>query len=275
MHRPCLYPPSRRGKRVRTPFTQARPHDSNAKVPVGNTTQSGLPAAGHSLRDGFSVHGLQTGDSFAEFHGRAGACVDVNLGSDQRRSITPVRPNNAGDKANVAISQGLYGLNTRLLTSDNNGQALAPRGDTTSVGQPLPREDEELQYAPEQIATNVDETVVNVTDPADYMVPLQKVNWEYHGPWSWVSICSPPGVAWVCERTNSSDFEDIASCFMKTWSQHLKTQRSQSLTIKYPEPDAETAWEYVNGGCGSFLDLSTLIVTQHIFKIQPIQYLVC
>jgi len=100
---------------------------------------------------------------------------------------------------------------------------------------------------PGQTAAEIGGTASDVADPGEYMIPLHKVNWEYHGPWSWVSICSPPGVAWVCKRTKSEEFEDIASYFMKTWSKRLKVQRLQPLPTRYPEPDPETAWKYVNG----------------------------
>ncbi|EXJ59415.1 uncharacterized protein A1O5_12296 [Cladophialophora psammophila CBS 110553] len=84
-------------------------------------------------------------------------------------------------------------------------------------------------------------------DGEEEVIPLQKVNWEHHGPWSWVSVCSRPGVRWVCERTKSDEFSEVASGLTRTWSRRLKMKRYRPLQIKYPDPALALAWKYVEG----------------------------
>lgn len=79
------------------------------------------------------------------------------------------------------------------------------------------------------------------------LIPPQWVNWEHHGPWSWVSVCSQSGLAWVCRTSGNEDFIEIASELTKTWSRRLKTTRSQSFAARCAEPDEGTAWKYVEG----------------------------
>ncbi|KAI1622813.1 fungal-specific transcription factor domain-containing protein [Exophiala viscosa] len=82
-------------------------------------------------------------------------------------------------------------------------------------------------------------------DPEEGVLPLHQVNWEHHGPWSWASICSHPGQKWVCQKTGSGEFADIASGLVKTWSRRLKMKRFQSLKDRNPEPDSASAMAYV------------------------------
>lgn len=91
------------------------------------------------------------------------------------------------------------------------------------------------------------EEIGGIADGEESVIPLEKINWEHHGPWSWASICSRPGVRWVCQKTNSHEFGQISSEFMKNWTRGLKMNRFQSLTVKCPEPERELAWKYVGG----------------------------
>lgn len=85
-----------------------------------------------------------------------------------------------------------------------------------------------------------------VTDE-EGVIPLHKVNWEHHGPWSWVSVCSRPGLRWVCARTHSDDFVDIANGLTKTWSRRLKMQGFTPQRARMADPDRATAWSYAQG----------------------------
>jgi hypothetical protein len=90
-------------------------------------------------------------------------------------------------------------------------------------------------------------SLARVADAEDSVISLQKVNWEHHGPWSWVSVCSQPGLRWVCERTATDEFCEIANGLTKSWSQRLKLNRNQTAKSRGPELDKMTAWKYVTG----------------------------
>lgn len=219
--------------------------DVNLGARFSDTLQIGMPATPHLLRDGFSV-----GQSLSEFDAADDEYVDLLFAGEQSPAESPT---NSRNKANSATHELQYGLDAPSVISDNAHQLLVPGGNATTTGQSLVRSLGPLQKSkgpsapPAPPAMDGGESINNAVDIVEPMIPLHKVNWEYHGPWSWVSVCSPPGVAWVCEKTNSNEFEEIASCFMKTWSKRLKVQRSESLGVKFPEPDPETAWKYVNG----------------------------
>lgn len=66
------------------------------------------------------------------------------------------------------------------------------------------------------------------------------------GPGSWLSICSNPGIKWVCERTETSGFHESAKGLTLGWTKRLKLQGSMSRH-KAPELDLETAWLYSQG----------------------------
>jgi len=104
-----------------------------------------------------------------------------------------------------------------------------------------------------------------MADSEEGVIPLQKVNWEHHGsaqtdppmlstvltprirPWSWVSVCSRPGLRWVCDRARTDEFVEIANGLTKTWSRRLKMKRFQNLKAKAPELDRALAAKYVAG----------------------------
>ncbi|KIV98021.1 hypothetical protein PV10_01714 [Exophiala mesophila] len=77
----------------------------------------------------------------------------------------------------------------------------------------------------------------------DCSFPSQTRIWEHHGPGSWLSLCSEPGVAWVRERTGGADFGSTAAKLTPAWNRRWKfgglANRSRS-----EEPTAEIAWKY-------------------------------
>ena len=80
-------------------------------------------------------------------------------------------------------------------------------------------------------------------DQGESILSPQKINWEYHGPGSWLSICSEPGVRWVCERTGVTDFTESARDLTQDWTRRLNLKRDSTRT-KAPELDIKTAWQY-------------------------------
>ncbi|KAJ2905583.1 hypothetical protein MKZ38_004877 [Zalerion maritima] len=90
-------------------------------------------------------------------------------------------------------------------------------------------------------------------------------HWEYHGPRSYLSICSKPGIQWVSERTGSSNFHDVATSFTTDTTRWLKVGKKLSKEIK-PEPDPETAWKYTRAYFEEALDAALGIVHRPWFE---------
>lgn len=76
------------------------------------------------------------------------------------------------------------------------------------------------------------------------IAPPQNQHWEYHGPGSFLSICSGPGIDWVTEKTGVPDFAEIARTFSREIARPLKLDQKINPE-RFPEPDRETAWRYV------------------------------
>ncbi|KAK5217827.1 hypothetical protein LTR72_009490 [Exophiala xenobiotica] len=83
-----------------------------------------------------------------------------------------------------------------------------------------------------------------------FLLTTVEVNWEHHGPGSWLSVCSRPGLDWVSQRTGVSSFDDSAKELIHTWTKRLTVDRNKIIGAKDREPDPETAWKYCNGGNG-------------------------
>lgn len=86
-----------------------------------------------------------------------------------------------------------------------------------------------------------------VVDAEESVIQLQNVNWEHHGPWSWVSVCSQPGLRWVRERTGMDDFNRIATGLTKNWSRRLKMKKTGTVQRQVREPSKMVVWTYVTG----------------------------
>jgi hypothetical protein len=99
---------------------------------------------------------------------------------------------------------------------------------------------------PRNSTTSYNENL-NSLDNEEGVIQLQSVNWEHHGPSSWVSICSPPGLKWVCERMGTNEFIDSAKLLVHTWSSRLTINTHPITAQRQPEPDAATAWAYTSG----------------------------
>ncbi|EWY89745.1 hypothetical protein FOYG_07412 [Fusarium oxysporum NRRL 32931] len=83
-------------------------------------------------------------------------------------------------------------------------------------------------------------------DREEATIDLKDINWEHHGPGSWLSICSEPGIRWVSVRAKASGFSHVAHGLIADWTKHLTLSQS-SIREKGPEPDFETAWRYATG----------------------------
>ncbi|KAH8807431.1 hypothetical protein F5884DRAFT_899829 [Xylogone sp. PMI_703] len=62
---------------------------------------------------------------------------------------------------------------------------------------------------------------------------------EYHGPRSFLSICSKPGISWVLEQTGASSYREYAETLLADVTKLLKFNKS--TRIRAAEPDEATA----------------------------------
>ncbi|KIX06764.1 uncharacterized protein Z518_04740 [Rhinocladiella mackenziei CBS 650.93] len=213
----CLYPASRRGKRSK-PTQRSLAQEGGGQYTAFDTTNSNAQVYG--ARSALPLTPSHTSPDTNE--GRNGELLSgltypsqgSTLGSNSGSGTRDIRPT------------------SQFLTSNISPDLLSPIQAHYPLAEPGPsgaREREDL-----------------VADGEEGVIPLPKVHWEHHGPWSWVSVCSRPGLRWVCERTRSDEFVEIANGLTKTWSRRLKMKRFQPLRKKAAEPDKETAWKYVD-----------------------------
>lgn len=146
------------------------------------------------------------------------------------------------------IATEISGQPGNLVSSDYTHQAHPTRVDFPSPVQVF-QADRFSILSPAAPSIQEDSQVnpVPVADGEEGVIPLPKVNWEHHGPWSWASVCSQPGVKWVCAKLRSDEFLDTANGLTKTWSKRLKMKRFHQFETKALEPDAALAWKYVKG----------------------------
>ena len=124
------------------------------------------------------------------------------------------------DPGSVQIAQDLaYGSQTHHSTPVSPALYMRPRGNSV-------------------------DTKVSVAESADKsLVTPEDSDWEYHGPGSFLSICSKAGIDWVGERTSVESFGDIARTFSRDITRALKLE-SKLSPERVPEPDPKTAWQY-------------------------------
>ncbi|EXJ68312.1 uncharacterized protein A1O5_08927 [Cladophialophora psammophila CBS 110553] len=103
--------------------------------------------------------------------------------------------------------------------------------------------------APQRASPNLDESFALLerdmpsAEEGGSVYSGETTNWEYHGPRSWLSICSKPGVQWVMEKVGNSSFQDAASAFTEDITRRLKIDIDISGE-RHPDPSPETAWAY-------------------------------
>ncbi|KAK5304001.1 hypothetical protein LTR99_004457 [Exophiala xenobiotica] len=90
-------------------------------------------------------------------------------------------------------------------------------------------------------------------------------HWEYHGPRSFLSLCSKPAIGWVGEKTGSLRFADVAIAFTKDVTRRLKMEKRVSKDT-VPEPPPEIAWTYTKAYFEEALDAGLGIVHRPWFE---------
>ncbi|RVX72409.1 hypothetical protein B0A52_03597 [Exophiala mesophila] len=68
---------------------------------------------------------------------------------------------------------------------------------------------------------------------------------ENYGRESWLSVCSPSGIAWIQNQVASDDFTNIASDLTASWSKQLRLSRNEAAQ-RGAEPQADLAWKYTH-----------------------------
>lgn len=76
------------------------------------------------------------------------------------------------------------------------------------------------------------------------IAPPEHEHWEYHGPGSYLSICSKAGVQWVIEQSMIPDFTNVTRNFSREISHVLKLDQPLGLN-RTQQPDEDTALEYI------------------------------
>ncbi|KAE8141779.1 hypothetical protein BDV38DRAFT_268086 [Aspergillus pseudotamarii] len=133
--------------------------------------------------------------------------------------ITPNITETTGSVDQFAVGEiDASPLLNRTLTYENNTRNVDGRP-------PTPRESE--------------------IDREEATMDLQAINWEHHGPGSWLSICSTPGVQWVSAKAGTTRFHEIAQRLVVGWTKRL-TLSSDTIRERCPEPGIENAWKYVS-----------------------------
>ncbi|GKZ40039.1 hypothetical protein AbraIFM66950_002056 [Aspergillus brasiliensis] len=133
--------------------------------------------------------------------------------------ITPNSTETAGSVEQLAVEE--IDASSRL----NNTFAYGTNAESGSERPPTPR--------------------VSEIDREEATIDLQAVNWEHHGPGSWLSICSTPGVQWVSAKAGTTRFHKIAQELVTGWTRKL-TLNSDIIRERCPEPGIEDAWRYVS-----------------------------
>ncbi|KAM3154891.1 hypothetical protein ABEW05_004608 [Botrytis cinerea] len=92
-----------------------------------------------------------------------------------------------------------------------------------------------------------------------------EVGWEYHGPTSYLSICSIPGITWVSEASGEPSFFETAKTLVLNVDSRLKMRRNpRHETID--EPDKDVAWEWCQAYFDHSFDASLGLVSKEHFE---------
>ncbi|OAQ65542.2 major facilitator superfamily protein [Pochonia chlamydosporia 170] len=107
------------------------------------------------------------------------------------------------------------------------------------------------EYVPQPRAQDIVTPRIVDVDREEATIDLKNINWEHHGPGSWLSICSEPGIRWVSVKTKSSGFGDVARGLTADWTKHLSLSQCP-IQKAGPEPDFDEAWQYATGASHIF-----------------------
>ncbi|KAI5460730.1 fungal-specific transcription factor domain-containing protein [Mariannaea sp. PMI_226] len=130
-----------------------------------------------------------------------------------------------------------------------------PSPETTTVPEPVPsttssptnvvlsHNEAAPEYIPQPHVQSVLTPRMSDVDREEATIDLKNINWQHHGPGSWLSICSEPGIRWVSVKAKSSGFGDVARDLTADWTKHLSFSQCP-IQKAGPEPDFDEAWQY-------------------------------
>lgn len=124
------------------------------------------------------------------------------------------------------------GQHSQSIPTDDHPQNGVDREDVFDVGLGGSRTAEQSRYP----SPPTQETTSSIAPP-------EHEHWEYHGPGSYLSICSKLGVQWVIDQSGIRDFGDATRSFSREISYVLKLEQQLSSS-RAPQPDEETSWQY-------------------------------
>ncbi|KAF4453500.1 Transcription factor [Fusarium albosuccineum] len=138
-------------------------------------------------------------------------------------------------------SRPLYDFSSEPALEDNRRRANL----ATRLPSPLPTVTREsLGSAPTVSDPGVASSTMINSPEANSVYSEELSNSEYHGPRSFLSICSTSGVQWVCKKTKGSEFTGFASRLTRDITRRLKID-TKAIKDRTPEPTPELAWKYV------------------------------
>lgn len=235
----CIIPPSRRKKRISTPQRPTPIEDRLARMEA--LLQSAVTLSPHTLT---TLPVVQSDKPDAEplsviaTTATPSDAISDTIASSREGFYTTNQPRrqekHISSSAN-SLPKETYRNTSQTFALDHSN----PFSDGLSHASQSPEQ-------PRNTSTSYHENS-NSLDNEEGVIQLQSVNWEHHGPSSWVSICSPPGLRWVCERIGTNDFIDSAKLLVHTWSSRLTINTHPIPAQRQPEPDPETAWAYTSG----------------------------
>lgn len=121
----------------------------------------------------------------------------------------------------------------------------------------------------EDVAFNFEPSLAGLGGQANYEeseMPSQEIQWEKYASGSWMSVCSQPGQRWVCKRTGSVDFVEIAKALALGLKRRLTIEQELSSPKAPDEPDEATAWTFVQAYFDSSYDSLFGIVNRPAFE---------
>ncbi|OQV03055.1 Fungal specific transcription factor domain-containing protein [Cladophialophora immunda] len=102
-------------------------------------------------------------------------------------------------------------------------------------------------------AFSLDDRSVGNDDTNEYTFSTPTQIWEHHGPGSWLSLCSEPGVSWAAEKIGGENFaksaQKLTAAWNRRWQFDTKTP-TNSNRVDGSEPEPATAWKY----CTAYFD---------------------
>ncbi|KAH0844475.1 putative fungal specific transcription protein [Fonsecaea pedrosoi] len=117
--------------------------------------------------------------------------------------------------------------------------------------------------------TNSNEGADAVTDsPHDLESILPNHYVTLAGFGYWLSICSGPGIAWICQKHRSDEFAEIAEEMKASWARQLKLEHTQPMS-QSAEPEPSLAWLY----CEAYFERSVDNLWESVYRLEFEQHL--